>query len=273
MELRTWHKWNSAGLRFYKAWNLEQTGLVTHGFTTRIGGTSPTPFESLNLGLHVGDREELVRGNRERCLRALGLDIGQLTTAEQVHGSQVAIIGQNDAGAGSRDFTGAIRGADAMVTNVPGIALGLFFADCVPVYIVDQPHKAIGLAHAGWKGTAARIVTETLRTMAQEFGTKPQDCQTAIGPSIGRCCYEVGQDVAQAVWKCCKDQRPLAQGSAGKFKLDLQVANWCLLRQAGVPEEQIAICLRCTACHQQDFYSYRRNNQTGRMAAILAIRE
>ncbi|MDO8588130.1 MAG: peptidoglycan editing factor PgeF [Armatimonadota bacterium] len=271
MELRSWHRWDSAGLTFYKAWNLEQTGFVTHGFTTRIGGASSSPFESLNLGLHVDDRRELVLENRERCLRALGLDIGNLTTVEQVHGCRVAVIGHDDAGAGSRDLAAAIEGADAMVTNISGVALGLFFADCAPVYIVDPAHRAIGLAHAGWKGSAADVATETLRTMAEEFGTEPRDCQAAIGPAIGRCCYDVGIDVAEAVWKCCDDQRPITRGSGGKFKVDLQVANWCLLRKAGVPEERIAICLRCTACNEQDFFSYRRDGRTGRMAAIMAI--
>jgi polyphenol oxidase len=272
MDIRSWHKWRSGDLTFYKAWNLEQTDLVTHGYTTRLGGASPAPFDSLNLGLHVDDELELVLENRDRCTKALGLQLAALTTAEQVHGAGVVMVGQKDAGAGATDFSTTIPGADALITNVANIPLGLFFADCVPVFIVDPVNKAIGLAHAGWKGTAANIVTETLSAMTREFGTKPEGCQTAIGPAIGRCCYEVGLDVAGAIWKVCLDQRVLARGSSSKFKVDLQIANWTLLRTAGVPEENIAVCLRCTCCHQSEFFSYRRDGQTGRMAAIMALR-
>jgi YfiH family protein len=273
MELHSWHKWDSAGLRFYKAWNLDKSDLVTHGFTTRVGGESQSPFDTLNLGLHVGDDSATVIRNRTRCINALGLDPHSLTTAEQIHGSRVAVVGRNNAGRGSVDFSAAIPGVDALITNVPEIALGLFFADCVPVLVLDPANKAIGLAHAGWKGTAAGVVTETLDAMASEFGTKPADCQAAVGPAIGRCCYEVGHEVANAIFKACADQRPLARGSDGKLKVDLQVANWCLLRQAGVPEECIAVCMRCTCCNAEEFFSYRRDGETGRMMAIMALRE
>lgn len=272
MDLRSWYRWEADGLTFYKSWSLEQTGLVTHGFSARAGGVSEPPFESLNLGLHVGDKPEAVIENRRRCLLALSLEPEGLTTVEQVHGARVAVVGPSEVGAGAFDSGLALAGADAMVTNLPGVPLGAFYADCVPVFILDPVNKAIGLAHAGWKGTAAGVVASTLKAMTETYGSSPKDCFAAIGPAIGRCCYDVGRDTADAVWKACSDLRPLVRWSDDRWKVDLQLANWLILIGSGVPESSIGLCLRCASCHQEEFFSYRRDGPTGRMAAILALR-
>jgi polyphenol oxidase len=274
MELRDWYRWRVDALTFYKAWNLEQTSLVTHVVTTRSGGASSSPFDTLNMALHVGDDPESVVENRDTCLTSLGLDPASLTTVEQVHGAKVAVIGPDETGSGALDAAGAIPGADAMITDRPGAALCIFTADCVPIFIVDPVNNAIGLAHAGWKGTAADIVTETLSAMTQSYGSRPQDCLAAIGPAIGRCCYEVGNDTANAIFKACADDRPIVRTCEGGacLRVDLPLANWLLLRKAGVPEESIALSQRCTCCNGDEFFSYRRDGETGRMASILALR-
>jgi len=272
MDLRSWYRWEAGGLAFYKAWNLEVSGIVTHAFTTRIGGVSDPPFDTLNLGLHVGDAPESVIENRRRCCEALELDAGKLTTVEQVHNAEVAVVRPDHVGAGARDFGAAIRGADAMITNQPGVPLATFYADCVPVFILDPVNKAIGLAHAGWKGTAANVVARTLEAMSRAYGSRPADCMAAIGPAIGRCCYEVGSKVANALWKICGDDRCIVRGPADSLRVDLPLANSRLLRAAGVPEERIAFCPLCTHCNTTDFFSYRRDGQTGRMAAVIALK-
>ena len=158
------------------------------------------------------------------------------------------------------------------MTNVPGAALTLFFADCVAVFILDPVRRCIGLAHAGWRGAAAGVVGETLKAMASEYGARPEDCLAAIGPAIGPCCYEVGCDVASAIRASCGSDRPAALQSDGKWRVDLPLTCRLMLLGIGIPENSVANCIRCTACGESEFFSYRRDGTTGRMAAVMALR-
>jgi YfiH family protein len=271
LDLRSWYRRESGGTIVFRAWNLDRTGLVTHGFTCRQGGASAEPFDTLNLGLHVGDEKPSVIENRRRTAHALHLAPESITTAEQIHGNQVALVTEQDAGRGRNDYAEAIPGADALITNVPGPVLMLFFADCVPVFILDPKTRAIALAHAGWKGTALRIGAETIRAMSEHFGTDPSDCLVAIGPAIGRCCYDVSADVAIKVREAVDDDRVIARANQDQWRLDLKLANWATLRAAGVHENNIAISHHCTACDPEHFFSYRRDGETGRMAAVMSL--
>lgn len=273
MDIRSWYKSGNGEIVVHKAWNIEQTGLVTHCFTTRRGGVSAPPRDSLDMALHVGDDPELVLENRRRLCSSLGLDPSAATCAEQVHGKAVTVVKAEDSGRGAARFEDSIPGADALITNVSGPVLSLFFADCVPVFIVDPVRRAIGLAHAGWKGTALSIAFETVRAMQREFGTNPAECLAAVGPSIGRCCYDVSTDVAEAVFSAAEDDRVVARAGQKKIRLDLKLANWFILRKSGIPEANIAVSELCTACEADDFFSYRRDGSTGRMAALIALRE
>lgn len=267
-----WFEADSNGIIVYKALNLEMTGMVTHGFSTRRGGISESPKDTLNLGFHVDDNPKCVLENRHRLLSALELDLKSAVCAEQVHGNKVALVTASDASRGAEEFSNSMPGFDALITNSPNITLMLFFADCVPVFILDPVNKAIGLAHAGWKGTALRIGAETVRAMQESFGTDPANCIAAIGPAIGRCCYDVSPDVESKVCKASGDDRVIARACSEVGRVDLKLANWFILANSGIPEKNISISNLCTSCQAEDFFSYRRDGATGRMAAVLALR-
>ena len=171
--------------------------IAVHGLSCRRGGVSEAPWASLDLGLHVGDDPAAVIANRRRYLAALGLDASQLVTPEQVHGEAIARVGSREAGRGALSYADSIAQTDALITDEPGLPLLLCFADCTPILFLDPVHRAVGIAHGGWKGTVRRIAAKTVLRMQQEFGTRPEELLTAIGPSIGPCCYEIGPEVEQ----------------------------------------------------------------------------
>jgi YfiH family protein len=181
-----------------------------------------------------------------------------------------------------------IDGVDALITACGGAMLAMRFADCVPVLLYDTVHQAVGLAHAGWQGSAAGIAGRTVQAMTQAFGTRPQDLLAGIGPSIGRCCYEVGQPVIQHFSARFPWWREVVTDHAGSLYLDLWAANRRQLLDAGLPAEQVAVAGICTACHPEDFYSHRREHRhgqhgqhgqngqgvgvTGRFTAVIGLR-
>jgi len=176
---------------------LEDSGIVRHGFTTRLGGVSEGIFASLNLSFTRGDDPDHVMENYCRLADALDVDLNRIVCSDQTHTTNVRVVTEADAGKGvtrPRDYTDV----DGLITNVPGLTLATFYADCVPLYFVDPAHRAIGLSHSGWRGTVARMGEKTLQAMAEQYGTRPEDVFCAIGPSICRDCYEVSADVAEA---------------------------------------------------------------------------
>ena len=243
---------------------------VTQGFTTRKGGVSLAPYESLNLGVHVGDEPAQVLTNRRRVWHDLGVTEEDVVLAEQVHGDKVAVV---TSGSGLTPMVGA----DALVTDTPGLLLMLFFADCVPVYLVDPVKKVVGLAHAGWRGAAANIAGKTLQAMTQEYGCAPSVCFAALGPSIGEASYEVGPEVADRFRSL-----PGARASnvvlprsdlGGTYTLNLRAVIFGQLLAAGVTAGAIAVCDEDTFRNKRDFFSYRRDGAaTGRMAGFLGIK-
>ena len=227
------------------------------------------PYDSLNLGAHVGDDLAQVQANRRRVYSELGVLESQVVLAEQTHGDKIAVV---TAGSGLVP----LAGTDALVTNTPGLLLMLLFADCVPVYIVDPARKVIGLAHAGWRGTAANIAGKMVHTMTAEFGCLPSACFAAVGPSIGGESYEVGPEVADHFRSL-----PGARGSnavsprseiGGTYNLSLRAVIFGQLLSAGIPPGAIAVCDEDTFRNRRDFFSYRRDGATGRMGAFLGIK-
>ncbi len=235
---------------------------IVHGYSTRGGGVSLEPWRSFNLGDHVGDDPARVTANRARFSDALGIPPDRWVTAEQVHGNAVAVVTEADAGR-------KLSGVDALVTDARETPLVLFFADCASVALVDTRTHAIGLAHAGWRGTAAEIALKTVRAMADTFGTRPGEVRAALGPCIGPCCYEVGPEVAVAL----KRWDGAIHRISGRAFADLVAVNRAQLLQAGVSPDRIAVSGLCTACQSDWFFSYRRDGLTGRMAALLLRRE
>lgn len=247
--------------------------------TTRLGGVSNKPFDTLNLGFSTGDDRDDVLANRARVAKALGASPERIVTAGQVHGTNVAVVRESDAGS-------LIRETDALVTDVPGLPLLILTADCVAVLLCDTRRRAVGIAHAGWRGTLANIVGATVETMHDAFGTKPSDLIAAVGPSIGPCCYEVGAEVVDAFFAehaAIADEilQPLDFASAGSFEagvnedhriLDLWRANALMLIDAGVPEGNIDIAEACTAHNTAQFFSHRaEGGRTGRSGAVIML--
>ena len=261
---------------WHGGFSLFPENLVTHAISTRLGGVSKAPYDSLNLGLHVGDDVSAVLRNRELFANSLHLRAKDIVTPEQVHGNRILRVTEEERGRGSDSYADAIPQADALITNVPGLPLMLCFADCVPVLFVDTEKLAVGIAHGGWKGTLQKIARKTLEAMQQEFGTEPEDCLVGIGPSIGPCCYEVGENVQEECRKAFPEhwRELLVQGEDGKTRLDLWKANRLQLQEAGVPEQNVDCAGECTYCKHNWFYSYRADGgTTGRIAAIIALKE
>ncbi|MBR1886179.1 MAG: peptidoglycan editing factor PgeF [Schwartzia sp.] len=249
-------------------------GLLVHAVSTRLGGIGKAPYDSMNLALHVGDDAADVVENRRRFLGRLGLDFNRLTTPEQVHGEQIVRVGEGEAGRGRFSCADAIPGTDALMTDVPGMPLMLCSADCTLILLFDPVHRATAIAHGGWKGTVRSIAAKTVRAMTDAYGTRPEDCLAAIGPSIGPCCYEIGDEVAEEFRNAFpKYEQEIILEENGKIRLDLWKMNCLQLEDAGLLPGRIDAANLCTSCHVRTFFSYRAEGPTtGRIAAVMAIR-
>lgn len=245
---------------------------IKHAVSTRLGGISHFPYSSLNLGLHTGDEQEKVIENRRRFCQAIEVNHHKLVTAEQVHGDHITVVTENDIGKGAIRYHESIQGADALITNIPAIPLMLFFADCVPVLLYDPVKHVIGVSHAGWKGTVAKITQKTVLAMAECYHTKPEDCIACIAPSIGPCCYEVDEIVLNKLQNQFANWESLVTASASHWQLDLWEANRTQLREIGLKEDNLITSGICTACNNQLFFSYRaEQGKTGRIAACISL--
>lgn len=249
------------------------TGLVTHGFTTRDGGISSGCYRSLNLGLHVGDDPRSVVENRRLVCQSLGMDFTKLVAACQVHGDQVTVVTEEHLGRGNSSMEDALPAVDGLVTNLPGVPLSSYYADCVPLFFLDPVKRVVALAHAGWKGTVARIGAKTVEKMQSHFGCAPGDILAAIGPSIGPCCYAVDQPVVEKLSTFKQWQSLVTLQQPGQWLWDLWATNKQVLQQAGIREENITVAGICTACNQHRFFSHRASGgQTGRMASLIMLK-
>jgi YfiH family protein len=222
-------------------------------FSARLGGNSAAPFESLNLGRLTGD--PAVRENRLRLAAALGVDPARVRGARQVHGATVVSHDEPDEGSGYLDPGPNTPDADGHVTTVPGNVPMVLVADCLPVALAGK--GSVGMIHCGWRGLAAGIVERGVDAAAATHA--------AIGPGIGPCCYEVGEEVLAAF-------EPLGPGLADGAMLDLRAVAARLLERAGV--ERIEVSEMCTSCNPDLFFSYRRDGDpTGRQAGLAWIND
>lgn len=265
-----------AGVPFLSFPLLEQSGLVSHGFSTRLGGISAAPYDTMNFSFTRGDRREAVLENYRRMAAALEVSMERMVLTYQTHTTTVRKVTGEDAGKGifrERDYTDV----DALITREPDLTLVVFGADCVPLYILDPVKKAIGLAHSGWRGTVKRMGAATLAAMRQEYGTDPADVLACIGPSICQDCYEVGEEVAeefQNAFGLSSQKELVRKKENGKYQLDLWAANRRVLLDAGVREEHLRVTDLCTCCHPDVFFSHRRQGeQRGNLAAFFALKK
>ncbi|MDK2965567.1 MULTISPECIES: peptidoglycan editing factor PgeF [Lacrimispora] len=255
---------------------LEKTGLVAQGFSTKLGGVSQGKFATLNFTFTRGDNPDHVLENYKRMAAALGVDVKRMVLSYQTHTTNVRLVTEEDAGKGivrERDF----KDVDGLITNVVGITLVTFYADCVPLYFLDPVHKAIGLSHSGWRGTVKRMGAVTVQKMKEAYNTKAEDLIACIGPSICKDCYEVGEEVALEFKKAFAEKewnKILQEKDHGKFQLDLWKANEIILTDAGVRPENIQTTDICTRCNSDYLFSHRIcGNERGNLAAFLGLRE
>jgi polyphenol oxidase len=239
--------------------------------STRTGGISSGSFESLNVGMHVGDSEESVLENRRRVLVASGGSLNESVWCNQIHRPNVAIVTEPDRGRGSTSTRTAVQAADAMVTDVPGLTLCVMLADCVPVLIYDPIQQVVAVAHAGWGGTVREIVKATVLEMQRSFDSQPKSLKAGIGPSIGPDKYEVGAQVIELALERDWGRDCLSFTKPGTAMFDLWKANKLQLERAGIPESHIEVCQISTIDNQELLFSDRASRPTGRFMAGIRL--
>jgi YfiH family protein len=292
-----WNLRRSRGLQILESRALGKLGFLVNGFSTRPGGASPSGGEKvLNLGFTEWDERAHVEKNRLAFAVALGARDMPLITLRQFHSDVISVAAAPGPAAAKEEAPKA----DALITHDPGLLLAVQTADCVPILLADKKRSVVAAIHAGWRGTLARIAVKTLGRMQMEYGTRPGDVVAALGPAIGRCCYEVGPEVAQAFamqFPAAADwfDGPFEQLAHGeeplwlpwltmmppghvppppRVQLDLRAANRWQLVDAGVPESQIDVSDLCTACRHNLLFSYRREgSKAGRLMAAIGIRK
>lgn len=266
----------SGQIKYLRCRPLDNTDLVINAFTTRSGGVSKYPFDSLNLSYNVGDKESCVRENREIIANILNIDYRNIVSAQQIHRDKITVVKKEDKGRGSFKYTEALAETDALITNVSGIPLLMCYADCVPIFILDPIKKAIGLIHSGRRGTELQITSKTLNKMQKIFGTNPQTCLAAIFPSIGPCCYKIkNQRQINDYWMSKNNfsHKIVSVQNENERSLDLKKANYLQLIKGGIEKKNIFVNEICTADYPKLFFSYRRDKgTTGRMAAIFMLK-
>ncbi|MGQ9489535.1 MAG: peptidoglycan editing factor PgeF [Anaerolineae bacterium] len=254
------------GLAYYTFEALDAFPELLHAITTRHGGVSTGPWASLNLTNGTGDQPAAVEENLRRLANVLGLQRSDLVSPTQRHTANVRRVNRRDRG---RVFDGY----DILITDEPDVPLLLRYADCTPILIYDPTHRAIAVVHSGWRGTVQGAARAAVEAMREQFGSRPSAMIAAIGPAIGPCCYEVGQDVVDAVSAAFdRSQGLLPIRPGGRRHFDLWAANRRLLSTAGVGK--IIVAETCTACHTDEFYSYRaEGGRTGHFGAVMMLKD
>lgn len=250
-------------------WELDKAPRKTRVyFTTRHGGFSLPPYDSLNLGFHVGDDIEAVRKNRLMLSQVLGIDAERISSPAQRHTSAVSILTPEAIGTGSNSEESDYDPCDGLGTNIANAPLLLHYADCVPIVLMGGPRgePAVAVLHAGRQGLIHGVIGKGVRMMREDFGLELDSISAAVGPCIGSCCYEVSEEMAQEF------ENRFGPDAVDSRFLDLRAAAVRDLIEAGVYQDNISILDICTSCHP-DFYSYRRDGVTGRHGAIAWIEE
>ena len=252
----------------------EEMNWLVHGFSTRFGGVSRGIYSSMNLSFTRGDEESCVKENYRRISDAMGFDMNSIVTSDQTHTNNVRKVTEKDRGKGiviPRDYADT----DGMITNVPGLVLATFYADCVPLYFADPANHAIGLSHSGWRGTVQKIGAVTIEKMSEEYGSNPKDLKVAIGPSICQECYEVSEDVIEEFEKVFDKKyrnKLFYRKENGKYQLNLWMANKIIFLEAGIPEENISMPNLCTCCNPEFLFSHRASHgKRGNLAMSLTL--
>lgn len=285
---------NNKEMVYFTFSGLERTGIVEHFFSTRYGGVSGGYLYALNFSYSQGDRKENVDENYRRAAAHMGMTSGDIVCSQQTHTTNVRKVTADDRGKGvvrERDYVDV----DGLITNESGIILATFYADCVPLFIVDPVNKAIGLSHSGWRGTVQKMGKVTLDKMCTEYGTKPEEVSVAVAPSICQDCYEVSEDVALAFGEAFVrddekageylrrykqnftqkdiDDCLMYRKENGKYQLNLWYANFRVFRDAGVPDGNIEVTDVCTCCNPGLLFSHRASQgKRGNLGAFMMLK-
>ncbi|SDG95510.1 conserved hypothetical protein [Alteribacillus persepolensis] len=254
----------------------QQNPLLVSGMTTRNGGVGRHPYETLNTAFHVGEDIDTVIENRQRIARELNFPLSSWVALEQVHGSDIVKAASTDKGKGSVSRDTALSKADGFYTNDKGVLLVSFYADCVPLLFYAPKAGYIGLAHAGWKGTALNIGGKFVETWKKEEHIDAEDIYVVIGPSISEAAYEVDNKVITQMKAAlpAQQQTPWYTKGNGKYQLNMKQMNRYLLESAGISPDHIFISSYCTYTNDAYFFSHRRDGQkTGRMMTFIGFRD
>lgn len=269
-------KLNNADSVPYLTYNsLSEIKFINHAFSTRLGGVSKGEFSSMNLAFNRGDNPESVTENYKRLCKSAGFEFESLTASAQDHHTFVRAVTRENRGVGiykPRD----IESVDAVITNETRVTLVTYYADCTPLFFVDTKNRAVGLAHAGWRGTVGRIGEKVVKKMTALYGTNPVDIVAAIGPAISVCCYEVDKPCADNFYALddLETGKFIFPKQNGKYMIDLPEANRQILVAAGVKERNITVSDLCTNCNSDLLWSHRATKgHRGTMCAMLCLIE
>lgn len=255
-------------------WMKENPRLIA-GFSTRLGGISDAPYTCLNVGFHVHDKDQDVLKNRMILAEKLQFPLEDWVVAEQIHKANIKKVEKGDKGKGAFCLEDAIKGADGLYTQTKGILLVSLYADCTPLYFFSPNNEMIGLAHAGWRGTVARIGPKMVQLWNEEEKIELRDIQVVIGPCISQDVYQVDDLVISEVNKLLDptDPTPYKKVAKGQYQLDLKALNYLLLLKAGLKPQQIKISQYCTFKNNDLFYSHRKESgKTGRMMSFIGYK-
>lgn len=260
------------GVEFGLIPSFEKTGLVRHGFTTRKGGVSPEPYNSLNFNRKRGDAPDNIQKNYRLMSKALDIPTEALVLVNYEHGARVHRVGEADRGKGVTRPSD-LPFCDGLVTDTPGVALLTLHADCMGVFLLDPEKRCIGLCHAGWKGVAGGMGAAMVQAMEKAFQTDPAYLLIGISAHIRSCCFEVDEPVAGVFREAFPQTDAVLRRAGKKPAVDLEACMLASLMDAGVPETNVTVQGECTSCVSEDFYSHRRDKgRTGSMASVLMLR-
>lgn len=251
----------------------DRTNLVNHCFSTRLGGVSKGIFESLNLGFKRGDEDENVKRNYELLCNIIGINSQDIVFSNQVHKTKIKIIRKKDIDE-KYDSSKDAEGIDGLITNLSKVPLVTLYADCVPLFFLDPINRVVGLAHAGWRGTVNKIGLKMVQRFKDTFNSNPKDILIGIGPSIGKCCFEVDEQVAKEFERAFVNIENIVYPKTNnKYIINLWETNRQILLEGGITSSNITITDLCTKCNKDIFFSHRgHNGRRGSLAAIIELK-
>ncbi|RQD70488.1 MAG: laccase domain-containing protein [Tindallia sp. MSAO_Bac2] len=244
---------------------------ITHGFSTRHGGVSEGCYKSMNLGFASGDKEELIIENFKRFSQALKIDWKNLVLSDQIHETEIRVVSEQDIGSGIIRLK-KYKGIDGLITNVPGIPLATFHADCTSLFYIDAVKRVAGVAHAGWRGAFAGMAGKMAHRMKTVYGSKAENIQVGIGPGIGKCCFLIREDVYNQIKVFPQYVTRLSRVNDEQWRLSLESVHENFLKLEGIPTGNIFKSGICTCCEKERLFSHRRmGEERGNHAAVIQL--